>query len=114
MQKLPGVAKVDIDSDTRTAVVSGEAVAFSAADAVEALKSRGFPADTVKALEFASAAGTEAPAAEDAAAPAESAEKPAAEEPPTSAEEPEPDAPKAAPAKDAAAPAESTEAPAKE
>jgi copper chaperone CopZ len=96
LQKLPGVAKVDLDADARTATVSVEAGTFSAADAVDALKSRGFPADTVKGLEFASAAGAKAPAADDAEAPAEDAEAP-----PTSA-------------KDAETPAESTDAPAKE
>lgn len=79
MQKLPGVANVELDADARTATVSVEAGKFSAADAVAALKNVSFPAETVTAIESASAdaEGAEAPA-EAVEAPAENAESEAA------------------------------------
>lgn len=73
MQSLPGVANVDIDADARTATVSVEAGKFDAAKAVAALKSKGFPADTVKAIEAAAKEGADAPE-ETSDAPAEEAE----------------------------------------
>ena len=77
MQKLPGVANVELDADARTATVSVEAGKFSAADAVAALKNVSFPAETVKAIESAAAEGAEAPA-EAVEAPAADAESEAA------------------------------------
>jgi type III secretory pathway lipoprotein EscJ len=70
---LPGVANVEIDADARTATVSVEAGKFDAAKAVAALKSSGFPADKVKAIETAAEDGADAPT-EESAAPAEEAE----------------------------------------
>ena len=50
MQTLPGVATVEIDANNRTATVSGKPEAFVVADAVEALKKCGFPADKTEEL----------------------------------------------------------------
>ena len=69
MLSLPGVANVEIDADARTATVSVEAGKFDAAKAVAALKNKGFPADTVKAI----GTGADAPA-ENSDAPAGDAE----------------------------------------
>tara|TARA_R110002072_G_scaffold303108_2_gene493845 strand:+ start:2234 stop:2473 length:240 start_codon:yes stop_codon:yes gene_type:complete len=72
LKSLPGVANVEIDAAARTATVSVEAGKFDAAKAVAALKSSGFPADKVKAVETTAEDGADTPA-EESAAPTEEA-----------------------------------------
>ena len=50
LASLPGVANVEIDADARTATASVKPDEFKAADAIEALKDAGFPADKVEDL----------------------------------------------------------------